>query len=733
MFKAVVAFLLVLMCASGICTARDDEFNVDFFCGWDGYYRPMQWTPVGIGIASELTEPFGGTFIISAPQDGLNTLSVMRNFVLTPDRPQTLPLVTKLAFGMGRCNLEIRDKRGRLQWDQEINMWDFSAQNALLRVVQEYDLLIGVVGQPRFGLLRVPRETQCLSDRGEGNVYVGRKVARMTPWDWTGFVSLDLLILYDPDWTLLRREQVEAICEWVSNGGTLLVILGRHPLPQDSPLAQTIPFHIGEPRETAVSPETLRQWRLDPDVNETATAWPLFPKPDAVYLDRVKASEGGYVYGMGHVGFGRVAVMAFDPAELSQPQSAHTAAFWTAHIGASLRTQSDEQSDRDGGRRRQEEYAGGRGRMIALTEDVEEESDRGRQRSSYNENRFRISTAQDNSNRVMEHLYGLAEMRPLSIWWVILTLTALALLLGPVDYMVLKRCDRLPYTWLTSTGWIVVFTVGAYYGVQALRGGNMQLRAISVLDGVADSNCAWATYYTGLFSPRSADYQLEGLGADQWWSGVAPTQQEMWAHQQESAMRRIRCIQEDGASLPVSVPINIWTVQSLLTEFPLSNVPFTVGVERMGEQIAVEITNTADHRIDAGCVLLGDGYIDTGPVPAGATHRFERVPRPFNPWRTGRMGGYRPRGSGRTIRGMVPQFPGSLQGIAASAFLAQGCFDRTLAMHTYLESGAALVCVRFEEAPVPFGVQDRSYEVDHVQWARQIVFPEDGSKEAGDD
>ena len=198
-------------------------------------------------------------------------------------------------------------------------------------------------------------------------------------------------------------------------------------------------------------------------------------------------------------------------------------------------------------------------------------------------------------------------------------------------------------------------------------------------------------------------------------------------------MRRIRCIQEDGASLPVSVPINIWTVQSLLTELPLSNVPFTADVKTMGKQIAVEIANTSDHRIDAGCVLLGDGYIDTGPVPAGATRRFERVARPFNPWGTGRMGGYRPRGSGRTIRGMVPQFPGNLQGIAASAFLAQGCFDRTLAMHTYLESGAAVVCVRFEEAPVPFGVQDRSYEVDHVQWARQIVFPGDGSKEAGDD
>ena len=74
---------------------------------------------------------------------------------------------------------------------------------------------------------------------------------------------------------------------------------------------------------------------------------------------------------------------------------------------------------------------------------------------------------------------------------------ALAILLGPVDYLVLKRLDKLPYTWLTSTGWIVIFTVGAYYGVQWIRGGAMELRAVSVVDGVADSNCAWATCYAG--------------------------------------------------------------------------------------------------------------------------------------------------------------------------------------------------------------------------------------------
>lgn len=718
MFKIAVSCLLVLTCASVASGARDIEFSVDFFCGWGGYYRPMEWTPIEIGIDSDLTEPFGGTFVVSAPQDGLNTLNVIHRFVLTPDSPQSLPLVSKFAFGMGRCNLEIRDQRGRTQWEHTVDMWDYNSQNRLLRAAQVSDLLVGAIGQPRFGLLRVPRDTVCLSGRGQGKVYLGRKVPRMVPWDWTGFASLDVLVLYDPDWTLLRPQQMQAISEWVSNGGTLLVILGRHPLPDDNPLARMIPFDRGEPRQVEVSSETLARWGLEATESETVTAWPLFSKPGSSLLEATKAGEAGYVYGLGCSGFGRVAVLAFDPAELSQTHMARTANFWAAHIGLCLGDKPDSR-----GRRKSQvlggaELANGRGRAITVASDVEEES----QQSGGNDNRYRISMAQRASNQVMEHLYQLVEMRPLSIWWVILTLTALALVLGPLDYMVLKRLDRLPYTWLTSTGWIVLFTVGAYYGVQALRGGRMQLRAVSVLDGIANSDCAWATYYTGLYSPRSADYQLERFGEQQqWWSGVAPSQEEMWSHQQGSAMRQIRCVQEDGANLPISVPVNIWTVQSLLTESRLERMPLAVSVERAGDRCVVEITNLSDYPIRGGCVLLADAYVQFGLVQSRSTQRFDVRMRPFNPWRSN------VHYSAKMEPWPFPQYPAGLSRVASDAFLAQGCFERALAMHAYLDLGAALVCAEFEEAPLPVRVKDRSYEVNHIQLARIVVFPKDGS------
>jgi hypothetical protein len=714
MLRILIGFLLVLMSAPCIHAARDVAFNVDLFCGWDGFYRPMEWTPAEIGISTDLTEPFEGVFTLAAQQDGLNTLNIVHHIVLTPNQPLALPLATKFDFHVGKCMLSIRDKRGRTRWEQTIDMWDFSTANRLLKVVQDQDLLVGLVGQPQFGLLRLKDETASMSPRGAGTVYVGTKVPRMMPWDWTGFASLDLLILYDPDWSLLRPQQVKAVCDWVSNGGTLLLILGRHALPQDSPLADLIPFRVGDLRTCEVSSDALTEWGLDAGRPASVPAWSLSAKPDALLWKKVAAPDAGHLYGAGCVGFGRVAVLGFDPSGLGPEQTRHTAQFWTRQIAACLDVQpATTYLSPDGTVTEQ-----GCRRTIMLKEQAP--GDAGQQR--VDENRLRIGIAQDASNRVMEYLYQLRQMRPVSIWWVILTLSALAVLLGPVDYLVLKRLDKLPYTWLTSTGWILVFTVGAYYGVQYLRGGTMQLRAVSVLDGIADSNCAWATYYAGLFAPRSDDYQLDGLKATQWWAGVSPTREEIWAYQRESAMRQIYCLQQDGANLPVSLPINIWTVQSLLGESPLDRMPFGAKVQRKESTAAVEIANLSDSRITSGFVLWADGYADLGPVPARSTLTFDVPTRPFNAWGDNA----RPDGRPTRVPGMLvgistPRYPGTFGQQAQNAFLAQGCLNRTLVMHDYLRHGAALVCVIFDNAPAPFTVKNRSYDINHVQYARQLV------------
>jgi hypothetical protein len=720
-----MAILCVLACASCLHAAKEIEFNATFECGWDGYYRPMEWTPVEIGITSDLKEPFAGIFSLGARQDGLNTLNVSQSFVLMPDVSYSMPLVTKFAFGAAECEMLIRDDRGRARWRNSRTMWDFSPQNRLLRAVHEQDLLIGLIGPGQFGLMRLAKEAACTSGRGQGLVYVGAMRPQATPWDWTGYVSLDLLVLCDPDWSLLKPQQVRAICEWISNGGSALLVLGRHPLPQDSPLKAAIPWQIDEPRQVEIPSGAMQDWGLDAQQAHTVTGWRLSAKPDAPLAGQVRPGTES-LFAMGRIGFGRIAALAFEPSQLAESQASRAAAFWTRVI-ASCISEGENAAGGSAGSRTQTMMAqAGRGRNIILM--PADESQAGSQtgvaaRSNPNpyDNRHRIGVAQNAANQVMNYLFELRQMQPLSIWWVILTLTALAVLLGPVDYWILKRLDKQPYTWLTSTAWIAVFTVGAYYGVQWLRAGSMELRAVTVLDGIADSNCAWGTCYAGVFAPRSDEYQLEGLAPNQWWSGVAPMQEEIWAQQRESGVRQIYCRQADGGNLPVSLPISIWTVQSLLCEWTPKEVPFSATISRKDGGITVAVANTSASDIRMGCILFGESCADLGPVPAHSTKQFAVRTRPFRLWssQAATYSGGRPPNMGPDME--LPRMPTVFHGVADNVFFAQGCLDRTLGMYSCLDSETAVVCVMFEKAPAPFAIKGRSYEVNHIQYARQLV------------
>jgi hypothetical protein len=690
----------------------EDPFNVDFFCGWGGYYRPMEWTPVEIGISSTLTEPFAGLITVSAQQDGLNTMNVNYEFVLTPDIPLHLPLVTKFAFTADKCSVRLVDKdRGRTQWSQEFELWGMETGSRFITVVNENDLLIGLVGNGKYGLLRLPKQSKCLSHRGQGGVYIGDKLPRMVPWDWTGFAALDLLILYDPDWNLLNAQQLNAIAQWVSNGGKLLLIPSSHPLAAANPIAQLLPFEMQDVKQMTVSPEILEKLGLVGGEPETVTGWSMVSKSDAHFFQFETSDENEYLFAIGYSGFGRVGVLAFDPANMTDRQRTNSASFWIHCIKEVLEYSDSLPFGTVTGGLRSNQI----GRTIQSASDADIETNR-----PGNRNRFEIGWAQAANNAVMEFLYQ--GIRPLSIWWVIILLITLAVLLGPIDYKLLKRMDRLPLTWLTCAFWIILFTVGAYYGVQALRAGDMELRVVSVMDGIKNSNYAWSTDYCGLFAPYSADYRLENLQENQWWSGIAPAQESIWQQGSQVGSRRIYCFQHDGGNLPYSIPVNIWDVQCLLNESSLQKMPFDAEVQCQGDEIIINIVNESESLIQSGRVLLSNNRgITFGSVPAGQSRQFSSQPH--------RMGIWDDYGAERYGEYYSRRGQSSINFKKEDAFFAQGCLQRTQTMSEYLACGAAVVSVEYDQAPISFGLKDRTYKRNHIQLARLVVFPKEQEEE----
>ena len=60
---------------------KPKELNVDFAVGWGGCFRPMEWTPIQIGVTTPFDKPLDCIVELSAPQDDLNNLVISRREV----------------------------------------------------------------------------------------------------------------------------------------------------------------------------------------------------------------------------------------------------------------------------------------------------------------------------------------------------------------------------------------------------------------------------------------------------------------------------------------------------------------------------------------------------------------------------------------------------------------------------------------------------------------------------
>jgi hypothetical protein len=515
----------------------------------------------------------------------------------------------------------------------------------------------------------------------QGRVYTRYRFQRLLPSDWTGYASLDLMVLYDPEWLDLTDHQQRAIAQYVSNGGSVLMVLGAKPMPASSMLARMLPLGIGDPTEIQLARLDLLKWNCRDPKTDRVPCWRAALDPNAHGWAIDHDTNGNAVFASGPVGFGKVGVLLFDPAMLGSRQGKDLANFWVPRMAPLLNQ-----------------------RQITLSNNPNNPD---------NDYSYDLGPEGDASKAVLEHLYSVEQLKPIHIGWVVLVLASLAVLIGPVDYLVLKAAGRLTWTWATSTACIAVFSVGAYYGVEYLRAGELQARLISVVDAVDGANSVWATRYMGIFAPHSDDYSLAGVDREQWWAGIAPElDRGIYRYDETSTSRTIYCQQHiDGGSVPVSVPINIWSMQSLICESRLAKAPFTATAKQMpGGQWTITVTNHGPAPIARCDARVGTGQaVMCGAVPPGKTVAF-----------TGRARNWHQRFG----RDAESESPGFRVGILSAAALAQGSSQRSEAIESYLNDGAVVVCAEYDDAPVPFDIEGKNCRFQHTMLARLVVFPE---------
>jgi hypothetical protein len=195
-----------------------------------------------------------------------------------------------------------------------------------------------------------------------------------------------------------------------------------------------------------------------------------------------------------------------------------------------------------------------------------------------------------------------------------LLLITYVLLVGPINYLVLGWRKRLHWAWVSVPLMTVAFSAGAFGMGYALRGSDLILNKIAVIELQQEGTASVASYL-GLFSPTRQSYEIEVQGRgllsplnpeyDPWGGGGANTGSEMIFVQGEPGFVR-------------GLTVNQWSMQAFMTERVLPDfgrIESELQVNR--EALTGAVRNETAYAVSDALLVWGDHFARLGDLRPG--------------------------------------------------------------------------------------------------------------------
>lgn len=453
----------------------------------------------------------------------------------------------------------------------------------------------------------------------------------MLPDQWLGYGSVDLMILGTgvdkAFWESLadaqHARQRKAIVEWVRRGGRLIVSVGANAdlLDAVKELKDILPATI-QPGSKKMITDLAYNWTAanvnDRGGNLQASEFPVVAiqpradRPTHVILDnnagRPWAVQGSH-------GLGRVTLFAFDFDRPPFTEWPKRPPFWENIINFA-------------------------GHSLPA--------------GSLNINRYGSSNKYDEFSQQLQGSLDYFEGVPVvSFGWVALFILIYIVLIGPIDYLFLKKVVRkLEWTWITFPVIVITVSAGAYFAAYALKGKDLKINKVDVVDvDLAGKRVDGNTWFT-LFSPRIQNYTIgvEPAGSTgepsawtpassadaaretvlSWHSYIEPGGYNAGRggylskhYQFQSGIDPVDVNRDLYAAGLERVPIQVWTTKAFHAQWSASidpaKPPIAVELTRDGDAIVGSIVNNLEVQqfTDAALIWRGQAFPQPLALPTG--------------------------------------------------------------------------------------------------------------------
>jgi hypothetical protein len=185
------------------------------------------------------------------------------------------------------------------------------------------------------------------------------------------------------------------------------------------------------------------------------------------------------------------------------------------------------------------------------------------------------------------------------------------LVIGPINYLVLRRMRRLEWAWLSVPLVVLVFSCGLYAVGAGLRGGQSQLSQAAIVQGAEGQSRAFATGFVGLFSPRRASYTV-GFPA-QTLVGGAPVR-FIQSNQFDAV------VADEAGARSIRVLADVVSVSTFVAE-QMVDLPVAVqsNLTSDGGGLSGEVRNTGAGTLEDVLIVRGDSFTRLGALAPGAS------------------------------------------------------------------------------------------------------------------
>lgn len=605
-----------LAAPAGAADAEVENLRVGF--GERNQFKLGAWTPVRVQVRGGGTERFRGLMEVSVPDDEGIPTRVRQRVDVGPGQVQGY--VAYARPGGRGADFEVRfyDESGRRVGRDAVLASNRLAFDALLPGEE----LILALGNPQ-GVEQVsslPGYGRGTQDRGLSYV-----VARLDALDdqlpgrWVGYDAVRAVVLDANDRGLmdaLAGGKAEALKQWVARGGHLVVAgAAQWQRLADSPLAEALP---------AVPAGQVRIQSLDLRALESfASSNVPIPGEQPVMvakLDRVEARRGKVLSAVagvplvvrGPFGFGRVTLIGVDVDQNPFASWEDRDLFWSKALDLP---------------RAVEAPGGGPAARLAGGQ-------------------IFVSGVNDLSSALRRGLERFEGIKLIPFGWVAFFIFLYILLIGPGDYLFLKKVlKRMELTWVTFPAIVLTVSLAAYYVAYEVKGTELRVNKVDALDVDQVANLSRGRSWANVFSPQNRDYDVAfrpldlqaeppapapGFEAITTWFGVAEAGfGGMGGGTQVGFSHGGYDYRPDGSAESLGgVRIPIWSTKCFAGQW---FGPGTVVVESALEPAGTDrlngtVTNRFGRPLKDALLAFNNQVYTLGTIAPGATVRVELTP-----------------------------------------------------------------------------------------------------------